>query len=549
MLLNDEEKKLFDYVDGLIPENGTLYYDLRDPKQYAFATMMTKKAFDTDRYPGKLRELELLKADQEENGVMEIEDNDGLTNGFTIPGVGLDPATQNVASNGLGTMAGGFANMSLLLFVKDNATGGIITHGSNAEMTGTVLSVQTPPASGSNSLDVTSHMHFTGTPLHGDKIASGMTKQSAYSAVSDPNIIDPMPQGTVNPYVPNAINIGLGRQWTDQGPGTRLDYAWNEPNKDHPIGKIPFVGNVVFDAPIQPLVPNDNFLLQIYVADQTSGGMIKLDATNLTTVYNNFSIDHNNPNQLNWDLSPHSTNDDGNPITFGNVTWSTDMSALFYCQIIVTLNDTNHNFGSATVMSIGVDDTDDDPLDGVLGIEPIAFIWHCLGEGSLVTMANGSTEPIENLLAGDMVQTNIQGDTAEVLWTTKGRHIGEVYQIIAENDTTIVASHNHLFITTDGPIAAEDLAVGKVLITTHGDVPIVAIEHIPNYDGMMYNLAVEEYQSTNVGTFIANGMEVGDINAQRVHRKALTRNKAWVKQQVPEYLHQDVDAYFEDNNM
>ena len=45
-----------------------------------------------------------------------------FANAFEITQVGLDSNTQYTVANGFGTIAGGFSNMSLLLFIKDNAT-------------------------------------------------------------------------------------------------------------------------------------------------------------------------------------------------------------------------------------------------------------------------------------------------------------------------------------------------------------------------------------------------------------------------------------------
>ena len=212
---------------------------------------------------------------------------------------------------------------------------------------------------------------------------------------------------------------------------------------------------------------------------------------------------------------------------------------------MVTLAD--DTFGSAIIESST--DTDDDPLDGTLQIMPIGFIWHCLGEGSLISMADGSQKPIEKIIAGDTIKINNNGDSAIVEWTNKGTHIGDVLEIKTDNDNSIITTDKHIFISDTASIPAIELQVGQLLHTQEGVSKIVAIEVLSEFKGIMYNLATSTIQETKngkIGTFIANGFHVGDINAQRAYRNAKKNDKDWIKKQIPEYLHQDVDSFFED---
>ncbi|WP_340077525.1 Hint domain-containing protein [Leptobacterium sp. I13] len=555
MKINDQEKELFNYIDSIIPESGQLEYDFNDPKQFEFALMFAQKSFDTERYPGIIESLHVKKRAQEQRKVVKntLETDTGFQNMFGIPGVGLDSTTRNVASNGIGTIVGGYASMSLLLFIKDNATGNIITHAANNDMAGTLLSVATSPNSGTANLDVTSYLSYSGTPkkaqnqLEDPTPISGIAKRGAYNTTADPTISAPV-RTTSNPRIPTAINIGLGRPWTDQGGTSGFDYAWNEPTSSSPIGKIPFVGSVVFNQAIQTLTPNSNFLLQIYVANQVNGGTVTLNVTDMATVYSRFSIDPANPNKLNWNLPAGiSTSDPGNPIVFQHITWPTDMEALFYCQIIVTLAD--GSLGSANVQSQLT--SDDDPLDGTLGIMPIAFIWHCLGEDTVVDMAEGGSKPIADIVAGDFVKTDFNGGTAKVEWTNKGMHIGGALKICLENTVEITTSDNHVFFTNNKPTPASELKEGDPLITKEGPVKITAIETIRDFKGMFYNIATRPYERPEdfngiIGSFIANGVKTGDVNAQKAYRHMLSNDKEWVKKQIPSYLYKDLDSFFED---
>lgn len=549
-----DEKALFKYIEGLVEKKGHLEFDFRDQRQYDFAVMHTKKHFDTKRYPGKLKELELLKLHQKKHGFTSALNvaNNGSQNAFMIPGLGHTPAGINtIASNGFGTLTGGYSNMSLMLFIKDKASGNIIASGTNNQLVGTVLPVWTNVArQASPSLNVTSYLQYSATPMGGGTPIAGIVAQGAYNAAADPSITAPVfhvPPCT-NPYVPNAINIGINRPWGDPALGVNLDYIFSQPTQPNPVGVVPFVGNVTFNQAIQPLSPNTNFLLQIYVANQTSGGTITLNPTNLANVYANFSIDPTNPNKLKWNLpGGTSAGNPGNPISFGNVTWPTDMLAMFYCQILVTLAD--GSFGSANVQSQVAPDAD--PLDGTLGIPQISFIWHCLGEDTEVNMADGTKKPIAKVISGDKVVTDNKGGTAIVRFTNKGIHIGSVLLIKTDGNNEITTSHNHVFLTSNLPTPASELKVGDILQTIDGNKKILSIENLPKYNGMFYNISTgnsqhHEKSKGTISTFVANGFMVGDINAQRMYKEILINDINWVKKQVPAYLHTDVDSYFKD---
>lgn len=550
--LTNEQKELFAYIDGILPGDGHLKYDFRDEKQYEFAVMMSQLSGDADLYPGKLQSLELMKAYQEQHGLQENEPQtaDGWTNMFKIPGLNLT-TDGTIASNGLATVVGGYASMNLALIVQSRKTKDIVAHGFNNDFAKALLTVSTS-ASTSNEIDVNSYLHYQYTTSSDSETASpqsGLVKrQDNGGTTGDPVITAPI-RTTTKPNNPKAINIGLGRPWTDQGGDSQFDYAWHESTQDHPIGKIPFVGSVTFTQAIStPLEPNTNFLLDIYVADEVGGGGAQLDPTDLNTVYKAFSIDSGNAAKLNWSLpAGASTTDPGNPIVFGNVTWSSDILAYFYCQIAVVLSGGDGSLAFATVQSS--DSPDSDPLDGTLNMMPIDFIWHCLGQSTSVTMADGEQRPIADIVAGDKVQINSEGDFAVVQWTNKGAHKGDVYFIRTDDGDELIASHNHVLITEKEPVPASELQEGDVLLTQTGTSKVASISK-DTYSGLMYNLATTEYQDPKhfngkIGTFYANGLQVGDINAQKAYRLILANDMAWVKKQVPDYLHKDVESFFQ----
>mgnify|MGYP000261690703 CR=1 FL=1 len=562
--LTDEQKQLFSYIDQLIPGDGHLAYDFNDQKQYEFARMMIELSGKSDKYPGMLKSLALMQSSHKSNSAPKpmAGDTDGWQNMFTIPGLNLTQSG-TIASNGLATVVGGYSSMDLTLIIQSKKSKNIVAAGFSNNFTQTLLTVNTAPSK-STEIDVDAYMHYHGIssgPAMNETHLFGVVKRKGNNTVTgDPTVIVPKRE-TQHPNNPNAINIGLGRGWTDQGypagsggnPNSQFDYAWNEPTPaagENPKGKIPFIGSVTFSNQISsPLEFNTNFLLNIYVVDQNDGGGAQLNPTDSANVANAFSIDSSNLAKLNWNLSPGtSTSDPGNPIVFGNVPWGPDTSAYFFCEIDVVLQD--GSISSAYIQSS--DSPDTTPLDGTTYIMPIDFIWHCLAENTLVTMADGSKKIIKDIVAGNKVQINHNDDLAVVEWTNLGTHKGLIIDITTDNGENIKTSHNHVFFTENTSKLASEIKLGDKLKMRQGLATVKNIRQ-SNHEGLMCNLATVKYQNpkhdkAEIGVFYANDFLVGDINAQRVIRQRRLNDIDWVKNQVPEYMHADVDSYFAERN-
>lgn len=551
--LNDSQRELISHIDSLIPSSGELKYDFSNEKQYDFAKMLATLGGGGEEYSGRLDTLEYIKNLQGQSTPTKTQDTSlGWQDSFNILGLNLNEAGM-IASRGFATVVGGYASMNLTLIVVNQATKQIVAHGFNHDFGSTLLSVSTQNSAYSDK-DVVAYLHYQYTTS--DNVAeiphAGVVKRVANKAsASGPELTHPV-RRTTTPNNPKALNIGLGRQWSDQGQGSQFDYAWSEAVQDHPIGKIPFVGSATFGQAIStPLVLYTNLLLNIYVADKTGGGTSpSLEPADLEKVAAEFRIDPSNPAKLNWTLSPGiNTTDPGNPIVFGNVTWNSDILAYFFCEIDVVLAD--GTLANATIQSS--DAADKDPLDGTLNIMPIDFIWHCLAENTLVVMSDGSEKYIQNVLAGDQVLVGTNREIAAVEWTNKGMHKGAIFTIETENGERISASHNHVFFTGDNVVEAADLNIGDLIKMTYGISKIKTIV-TDGYAGLVYNIATAPYQDENaivqnISTFHANKFMVGDINAQRIIKAARLNDIEWIKKRVAPYLHRDVDVFFREKHM
>jgi len=464
--LTAEELELLSYVQALA-NNAPYTYDFRDPKQYAAAVMLTKKSFDTDRYPGKLEQLERLRRQHAQHGPAPLEpgDDSGWLDVVAVTDLGWTSLQPKIpAAEGIATVVGGYTNLNLTLLIQDLDTKALVTATNAQDPLGTIMPIKTdrPKATKATQLLATLMYAYDKNGASNSGIVPKMLTSGTVQVKAD--VQDPCRQSN-NPLNPKAISIGLGRPWGDQGPGSRVDYSWDEPNQDHPIGKIPFTGSVTFPANI--MTPLNSFLIPIIsIGDLTSGGGARINEQSMDM--DGFSIDSSNPMKLNWSFPPgRSATDPGNPLTFGNITWKSDMETCFYCELLVGLE--GNRTGRTIIQSklIG----QNDPMDSTQQILNIMFVWHCLGEDSAVLMADGTQKPIAGILAGDKVRTDAAGGIGIVEWTNKGAHTGKLIRIAAANRKQITSTDNHVFLSPAGPITADQLKTGDRLRTADGETP------------------------------------------------------------------------------
>ena len=553
--LTKDQKELFKYINKLLEEEDHLEFDFRDEKQFEFAKLMYFLSGHSKEYPGTLISLEKIKEkhqkrdpDYQKKAIKK--EISGWETTFGIPVV--DKQKDNtIVATGFGTVVGGFDAMDLTLLIQNTETKDIVAHGFGKSFWNTYLDINSDH-SDSTDTGVESFMSYiyypstTGNKDENEGIAGIVKRQTSSSLnFSEEQEVSAPIRTSDNPLNDEAVNIGLGRPWSDQGRDAQFDYVWDEKTQNHPIGKVPFVGNAIFSKNIKsPLVLNKNLLLKIDLTDKTSGGNTTINAQEYDHIAESFSVDENNPKKLVWNLPPGvDAKDRGNPITFGNVPWSSDILAAFYAEITVVLED--GQFGVTYVISTGYEDS---TFNGTTRIMPINFVWHCLGKDSLVTLAGNHQKVLEEIKAGDKVVINEKGDAAEVLWTTKGIHKSNAYKIITSKEKEIITSHNHIFFTQEESKTAQELLIGEKLKTIDGMEEISKIEQIEDV-GIMCNLATSNFKSSHdvsvpSGTFFANGFLVGDVNAQHIQRQLRLNDINWIKSQVPAFLHEDVEIYF-----
>ncbi|HBF22068.1 MAG TPA: hypothetical protein DDW81_18350 [Cryomorphaceae bacterium] len=155
--------------------------------------------------------------------------------------------------------------------------------------------------------------------------------------------------------------------------------------------------------------------------------------------------------------------------------------------------------------------------------------YGCLAEGTMVEMADGKTKRIEDVLVGDRVLSNNEGDIHRVTATTKGREIFPMYHISTASVKELLLTKNHPVVTADGRVLlARELSTGIPLITRQGNEAIQKVELV-TFEKPVWNLILEpvdtkqQPDSTN-STFFANGIKVGDHRMQSIYQKLYRSN-------------------------
>jgi hypothetical protein len=519
--------------------------------------MLQKMFWDEQRYPGIFDRIRRIQALHEAYSSFDLtirSEPDVLGTYFGVFEAGVRVASESYNTTGIGAVAGGFHSADMTIFIIDDELSEIVAFEPIYAVSNVYLKkslaygLKGPPR------------NYT-VMLTGSWEAKGGTPNLVYAKLGnedgtlqafDPSVTHPVRRSN-NPPDPSVITIGLGRNYTDQGPGSQMDYAWSQPVENNPKGMVPFAGRAKFDRPIQPLRPKVNFAVTMAVMNTVGGGgYIEIVPQNMDTVYPGFAIDPNDNTVLTWDFRPGQTTlDPGNPVIFENVKWPADMKAIFFFKALVFLQGNV----PAIVTVRSNDGVPENPPDGHLPILPISFIWHCVSAGSQVRMADGSEKPIEDIVTGDRVASGPYLEEAEVTWTTKGSHDGKVLKITVADGRSIRATENHVFVTEEGTCLASDLSRGSNLLCApkrgNGDLEVqkvVRISEIDGHKGAMCNLATRTTVDANgqMGSFFANGFLVGDDVATTMVTEKNRRDVAYLKSKVPAIYHTDIDSYFED---
>lgn len=185
------------------------------------------------------------------------------------------------------------------------------------------------------------------------------------------------------------------------------------------------------------------------------------------------------------------------------------------------------------------------PGNGTLVLSPMEFIYGCLREGTVITMAGKQkSQKIETVQAHQSVR-GLDGKPLQVHAYWRGKEQGGMYQITTANKRMVEMTKTHPVPLVDGRVKqARKLALGDVLTTDKGPSKIVKITILP-YDGLVWNLDLGSPQSIHAPldmathSFFANGILVGDGRAQNHHARAVRQSPENVLATLPKEWHRD----------
>ncbi|HYO68661.1 MAG TPA: Hint domain-containing homing endonuclease [Archangium sp.] len=152
-------------------------------------------------------------------------------------------------------------------------------------------------------------------------------------------------------------------------------------------------------------------------------------------------------------------------------------------------------------------------------ISPIQFRNSCFGEGTQVTLADGSTQNIEKVKVGDQVVANDKGLVLTVTTLSRGVESSPMVRIKDDQGHEALVTQTHPVMTANrGAVIAQELRVNDQLVTTKGTSTLTTVTR-EMYKGTVYNLALgtsEELQKAGLenGMLFAGGFQMGDYRMQ-----------------------------------
>jgi hypothetical protein len=229
-----------------------------------------------------------------------------------------------------------------------------------------------------------------------------------------------------------------------------------------------------------------------------------------------------------------------------------DTSSAFFCEFDVPVNNPVNPTFIFSVCSTGWSN----PSTQCVIIPNIQFWWHCLAEGTKVTLADGSTRPIEEIRDPMRVATGLGGSLA-VEATARGLHqdlggpASGVRRLVTEGGRELILSRRHPVVTPDGPVAAEDLQAGQEIRAVTGTDCVKYCEQA-SFDGYLYDLKLGNFEDRKrgitplFGSYIANGIVVGDHVCLTQHHHATRHSLDYMLPRLPELHHRDYESALKD---
>lgn len=180
----------------------------------------------------------------------------------------------------------------------------------------------------------------------------------------------------------------------------------------------------------------------------------------------------------------------------------------------------------------------------------LEFWWHCVAAGSAVTLADGSTLPIEQVDSNVRVRSGVGGDSLAVEATWHGQHhdyggpLDGICRLVTEGGRELVLTAQHPVITPAGPVMALDLQPGAEVLSASGVDRVRSCEPI-DHAGCFYSLKLADAGDRSTGrgllpeSFLANGIAVGDHDSLARYYEAARLDPDYMLARLPIDQHVD----------
>jgi hypothetical protein len=503
------------------PDSGALSLDPTDPEQHALiAHVLEASNKGADRYPALHRALGEARG----NGASSA---NGDADDCTIVDMGQDRDGRATARGWLASRGGAYiSGASTLLF--DHDSGELLAAGGATQVGGTLaqastVSAQAKPATG----------EMTAVTLFHAQQAPDAPARFGLVAATRPTLQSSLDVKVTAPMVPGeptkVVRIGLCRI-----PSQNKDVVYEYPpghtgeEPDRLVAPFVAVANLPYEIDSGKPV---GLASKLYV---TSAAAWKAATSPLLPGlkgHSGYQVSLEYP----YDKKPITSTES---IQYELAGQAQEKHTAFFFQCTVPLVGIPSTL-TFTVCSV---DTPEEPSLNCTVIGDLEYVWHCLGEDTRVTLADGSELAIAELENSHSVRTGAGEESAAVEATYRAIHSDNAgrepaRRLLTEGGRSLLLSTYHPVITPSGPVAAVDLSPGDVVLAAGGEdrVKSCAAEA---YEGVVYNLQLVR-GAGGFGSFLANGIVVGDQVAQSDHVHALRHNAEYVLARLPESHHQD----------
>lgn len=525
--LSEDTRHLITQIASRAPAGQAVPLDPADETHRALITeLLNASGRGADRYPALHQAVA--------GGGSGAAPADPALHDATVVDVGKDSAGRATTRTWLASRGGAYISGAATLLM-DAESGQILASGTAAQVGGTLVHVSTRSGEAKPATDRMTAVTFyhaqqapDAAPAFGLVATTGTTQEEENGIQA--NVTDPAP--VKHPGAETTV-IGLSR--TSYGSDCDYIYAPQPGHTDPTELAVPFTGN----APLQ------------YEVDTTQGPPVavtsKLYVNGMSGWLNPFpGFDLLTPvtasgYTVSWSFPPDQRPvEETASIQYYISSLANDNTSYFFFQFQVNVQNPAQPVVTFTVCS---DDTPDEPSINCTKVRNIRFWWHCLGAGTRVALADGREVPIEEIDNTVTVRTGQGGGTGAVQATSRAPHHdaggrAPALRLRTEGGRELLLSDGHPVVTPQGPVAARDLAPGDTVLTDGGEDRVASCEP-EAYEGTVYNLKLAEEDGRPFGSFVANGIVVGDHDAQAAHHHATRHDPDYVLARIPETHHQD----------